>query len=261
MSMNGIDISSWQSGIDLASVPCDFVIIKATEGKTYVNPDCDRAFQQGLRLGKKLGVYHYAGANPAKAEAEFFVRSIKGYIKKALFALDWEGDAVGKGPEWAKVWLDQVYQMTGIKPLIYMSNSVVNKYDWSSVAEGDYGLWNAGYYAGNTAMGYQPDAPILGSIRPWKFAALYQYTSNGRLPGYSGNLDLDVFYGDEKAWDAYAGSVGGTSENAPLIYIVKPKDTLSGIAARYGTTYQKLAKINGISDPNLIYPGQKIVIR
>lgn len=43
MSMNGIDISSWQSGIDLAKVPCDFVIIKATEGLTYVNPDCDRA--------------------------------------------------------------------------------------------------------------------------------------------------------------------------------------------------------------------------
>ena len=54
MSMNGIDISSWQSGIDLAKVPCDFVIIKATEGLTYVNPDCDRAYQQGLKLGKKL---------------------------------------------------------------------------------------------------------------------------------------------------------------------------------------------------------------
>lgn len=52
MSMNGIDISSWQSGIDLAKVPCDFVIIKATEGLTYVNPDCDRAYQQGLKLGK-----------------------------------------------------------------------------------------------------------------------------------------------------------------------------------------------------------------
>ena len=34
MSMNGIDISSWQTGIDLSKVPCDFVIIKATEGVT-----------------------------------------------------------------------------------------------------------------------------------------------------------------------------------------------------------------------------------
>ena len=45
------------------------------------------------------------------------------------------------------------------------------------------------------------------------------------------------------------------------IYIVKSGDTLSGIANKYGTTYQKLASDNGISNPNLIYPGQKIVIK
>ncbi|HBA0083961.1 TPA: endolysin, partial [Enterococcus faecium] len=54
--MNGIDISSHQTGIDLSKVPCDFVIIKATGGTGYVNPDCDRAFQQALALGKKIGV-------------------------------------------------------------------------------------------------------------------------------------------------------------------------------------------------------------
>jgi LysM repeat protein len=35
---------------------------------------------------------------------------------------------------------------------------------------------------------------------------------------------------------------------------------LSGIARRYGTTYQKLASYNGIANPNLIYVGQKIKI-
>lgn len=44
------------------------------------------------------------------------------------------------------------------------------------------------------------------------------------------------------------------------VYTVKKGDTLSGIAARYGTTYQYLAKINNISNPNLIYVGQKITI-
>ena len=260
MSMNGIDISSWQSGIDLAKVPCDFVIIKATEGKTYVNSDCDRAFQQGLRLGKKLGVYHFAGSNSAVTEAEFFVNNIKGYIRKALLALDWEGKAIEKGPQWAKQWLDHVYQMTGVKPVIYMSNSTIGSYDWSSVVAGDYGLWNADYFAGDTPMGYRADAPLRGSISPWKFAALYQYTSRGRLAGYSGDLDLDVFYGDRNAWDAYAGTTG-TAGTTAVTYTVKKGDTLSGIAARYGTTYQKLAKDNGISDPDRIYPGQKIVIR
>jgi len=57
MSMNGIDIASYQAGIDLASVPCDFAIIKATEGISYVNPDCDRAFQSGEMI---------CGENPQK---------------------------------------------------------------------------------------------------------------------------------------------------------------------------------------------------
>lgn len=43
-------------------------------------------------------------------------------------------------------------------------------------------------------------------------------------------------------------------------YIVKSGDTLSGIASKYGTTYQELARINNISNPNLIYPGQVLKI-
>lgn len=44
------------------------------------------------------------------------------------------------------------------------------------------------------------------------------------------------------------------------VYIVRSGDTLSGIAAKYGTTYQKLAAYNNISNPNLIVVGQKILI-
>lgn len=43
-------------------------------------------------------------------------------------------------------------------------------------------------------------------------------------------------------------------------YTVKSGDTLSGIAQKYGTTYQELAAKNGISDPNKIYPGQVLKI-
>ena len=46
-----------------------------------------------------------------------------------------------------------------------------------------------------------------------------------------------------------------------VIYIVKKGDTLSGIAKKYGTTYQKIAKDNGISNPNKIYTGQKLTIK
>lgn len=44
-------------------------------------------------------------------------------------------------------------------------------------------------------------------------------------------------------------------------YTVKSGDTLSGIAKKYGTTYQNLAKMNGIANPNKIYPGQKIRVK
>ena len=45
------------------------------------------------------------------------------------------------------------------------------------------------------------------------------------------------------------------------IYIVKKGDTLSAIAKKYGTTYQKIAKDNNIKNPNLIYPNQKLIIK
>ena len=44
-------------------------------------------------------------------------------------------------------------------------------------------------------------------------------------------------------------------------YIVKRGDTLSSIAKKYGTTYQKIARDNGIANPNKIYAGQKLIIK
>ena len=51
-------------------------------------------------------------------------------------------------------------------------------------------------------------------------------------------------------------------DNKPVTsaYIVKEGDTLSAIARIYNTTYQVLAEYNGISNPDLIYPGQVINI-
>lgn len=50
------------------------------------------------------------------------------------------------------------------------------------------------------------------------------------------------------------------STGSDTVYTVKGGDTLSAIAAKYGTTYQKLASYNGISNPNIINVGQKIKI-
>jgi LysM repeat protein len=43
-------------------------------------------------------------------------------------------------------------------------------------------------------------------------------------------------------------------------YIVQPGDTLYLIALRFGTSYTEIAQVNGISNPRLIYPGQRLCI-
>lgn len=50
-------------------------------------------------------------------------------------------------------------------------------------------------------------------------------------------------------------SVTGT-----IYYVVKPGDTLGGIASWYGTTWQNLQALNGLSNPNWIYPGQRLKV-
>lgn len=60
-------------------------------------------------------------------------------------------------------------------------------------------------------------------------------------------------------YDRVQAIVNGTG--GATYYTVKAGDTLSGIAGKYGTTYQRLASMNGISNPNKIYVGQKIRVR
>ena len=65
-------------------------------------------------------------------------------------------------------------------------------------------------------------------------------------------------------YDAVQKIINGQSTGSgsdAVYYTVKSDDTLSGIAAKYGTTYQKIAQLSGISNPNKIYVGQKIRVK
>ena len=53
---------------------------------------------------------------------------------------------------------------------------------------------------------------------------------------------------------------GATPSPSTGSYTVQPGDTLYRIAARYGTTVTAIANANNIANPNLIYPGQVLVI-
>ncbi len=317
MTMNGIDVSNWQAGLNISDVACDFVIAKATEGLNFVDKYCDKFIQQAIKLGKPFGFYHFARpTNDPIREAEYFYNNCRGYFGKGIPILDWESGNTSN-TAWAKRWLDRVYQLSGVKPVIYMSESVVNANDWSSVAAADYGLWVAKYRDNQPDYNYSmANAGKRPSVKWWKFYCMWQWTSSGRLNGYNGNLDCNVFYGDVSTWNKYAGK-SGTASPAPaapaaparksneviaqevingawgngddrkkrltaagynytvvqaivnkkmaarsaVYYTIRRGDTLSAIAARYSTTYQKLAAMNGIADPNRIYAGQRIRVK
>lgn len=286
--LKGIDISEWQDINPTAYKDYDFIVMKATEGKTYDDPNMASHAQNALANGQLIGFYHYARPenNSAEDEAEHFLRVVKPYIGKAVLALDYEGTALKYGAEWALKWLNAVYQKTGVRPMIYLQGSQVKNY--KSVMEKNYGLWVAHWGV---------DTP---SIAPWSFYAMWQYRGNP--------LDLDLFNGDKEAWKAYANPVkepatptpqksiddyakeviqgkwgnGAEREKAlgslydavqervneilgigkePDTYTVKSGDTLTSIAAKYGTSVAALVRLNNIKNKNLIYVGQVLKVR
>lgn len=199
MALNGIDISAWQSGMDVSKVSADFTIIKATQGTWYVNPCCTTHYSQAKHSGKKLGLYHYAEGGDAAKEADYFIAQISNYIGEAILCLDWEKEdnaAYGHNDKaWIKAFCDRVAQRIGVNPLVYLSASIRGYAD----GIGNYGKWIA-QYANNSLTGYQ--------AHPWNEGAydcaIRQYSSCGRIPGYGGNLDLDLAYMDAIAWSKYA---------------------------------------------------------
>ena len=79
---------------------------------------------------------------------------------------------------------------------------------------------------------------------------------NGNIRGYA----RPKYSGSSSTGSSGSTGGGTTTSGSDTVYTVKAGDTLSGIAAKYGTTYQKLAAYNGISNPNKISVGQKIKI-
>lgn len=209
-----IDVSSWQTGINVTTSGAQIVVAKATEGIGYVNPDCDRVVQDALAAGQGVGVYHFAHTeNDAVHEANYFIDNTRGYIGKGIVPiLDWEPSAPWD-TSWALAWLRTVEAAWGTKPIIYMNQSTENSYDWSAVVAGNYGLWIAAYTLGYTPIyGFNPPA-AQPKVYHWPFAVAWQYTSTGYVGDWGGALDLSVVYGDLDTWYAYAGS--GQSAPAP----------------------------------------------
>ena len=103
----------------------------------------------------------------------------------------------------------------------------------------------------------------------WNSWVGFQYTDAGNVKGIAGNVDRDkftkeIFFNNkidipENGDEEWNSSSEEQDENLTQIYI-KRGDTLSGLAIKYNTTVEFLAKINNIKNPNLIYAGDKLFV-
>ena len=207
-----IDIASWQAGIVPSKTKADAVIIKVTGGTHYENPYWKKWADDVLASGKCLGLYHYAveqESNPkAKAEAEFFLSKVSKYIGKFIPVLDWEADATSLPASWAREWMDIVANKTGATPWLYGYASNINSSNYKTVAE-KYPLWMASYLNKYNGSGFLDNPDQTWGYGNWKSAIAYQYTSTGRISGYSDDLDLSVGYLSVQDWAKMCGGGSG----------------------------------------------------
>nr|DAM40397.1 MAG TPA: hypothetical protein [Caudoviricetes sp.] len=211
--LNGIDVSGWQPASITRAAPADFAIIKATEGTNFLSGSWVAQATGAVETGKALGLYHYADGGDAISEADHFVNTIGSYAGRAVLVLDWEGygNASWGNGSWVRTFVNRVHDRTSVWPMVYVQASAV--WQIPSDVRQHCALWKA-QYASNAATGYQTSPWNAGSAGE----SMLQYTSNGRLAGYNGPLDLDRFFGDRTAWGKIAcgerrGCVPGSYAN------------------------------------------------
>ena len=213
--LKGIDISSWQKGINLSYLTndIDFCIMKATEGLYYQDPYFADFMLQAIDNGLLRGIYHFARENNPEDEARYFYGVVKEYIGKAVIVLDYETEN-WDNVQWCEYFMKTFYNLSGVYPMLYISAYRCAQYSNSWIPE-KCGLWLAGYPAEYSSFDVSPDFPY--NISPWEFAAIWQFTSNLQLNGYYSRLDGNFAYMDAIAWDKYAKCTdNGTIDALPI---------------------------------------------
>lgn len=258
-SYPGIDVSEWQGEIDFGAVRqagIEVVYIRAGEGSGYTDRYFRRNYEQAKQNGLQVGFYHYVTAiseEEARAQARFFVSLLADTQPDCKLAMDYEnfhGQSRETVNRIARTFCDTVRELSGKEVVVYSNAySAGSVFDASLAAS--YPLWVAEYGV---------NSPRTGN---WSTYAGWQYTSQGRVSGISGNVDRDVFRQDIFLSDTSripSHQPPEQQDSGYRLYTVRSGDTLSQIALRYGVSVNELARYNGIANPNLIYVGQVLRI-
>ena len=271
MKTFGIDISVWQKDMNLSQAKAEgvnFAIIRGAYGNKK-----DTAFENNYVKAKAnnlgVGVYWWTRATngaQAKEEVEALINScLKGKQFEYPIYIDVEDKLLSN---LGKSKVDEVIksacetlEANGYYAGFYLNeNWYKNKCNGSELAK-RFTVWLAKW-----SKVEQTAYPM------WQFGGETNYIRSNKVAGVV--CDQDYCFKDFPTIIKNSGLNGygkGTETTKPVepskpqtssetIYIVKTGDTLSGIASRYGTTYQVLASYNGISNPNLIGVGQAIKI-
>ena len=197
--LNGIDVSNWQGNIDwnrVANAGIDFAIIKAGyRGKMNGSLAKDSKFDQNITgaLAARLyiGAYIFSEAmnySEGVEEARYLVSLVKNYNIQLPLVIDTESQggrssniSVRDRTEAMRGFCETIESL-GYTPMIYASTSWLNnKLNMSNLTK--YKVWVAQYYDRVT---------YKGNYEFW------QYTSNGRVDGISGDVDMNYWYTKKK---------------------------------------------------------------
>lgn len=150
----------------------------------------------------------------------------------------------------AIAFLQRLQEVTGKEVIVYSDEYNANNTFNISVAY--YALWVAQY---------EVEKPTVDNN--WQFWEGWQYTDQGEVSGISTYVDRDKFTSNIFLSDiSEVPTIPDTpEENETYQSIIIPRGaTLSELAIEYNTTIARLVELNNISNPNLIYAGETLVI-
>lgn len=151
------------------------------------------------------------------------------------------GEAI---PSWVKGRTYDVAQVSGNRVLLAGINSWINKADVEIIS-----VSSAPIQAPAVGTYTVQSGDTLSSIAA-KFGTNYQ-----ALASLNGISNPNLIYVGQVL------RVNGSASTGSVYYTVRSGDSLSAIASRFGTSYQSIAALNGLSNPNLIYAGQTLKIK
>ena len=263
LNYEGIDVSDWQGYIDYSQVKnsgIDVVYIKASQGNSIKDPYFEINYENAKANNLKIGFYHFLTATTveeADQQATFFASVISGKQADCKLAMDYEqfdGIDTQLINQIAMAFMQKVEELTKKQVIIY-SDLYNSESTFNSELASQGELW----------LAYYGDYRNLENVNSsWNTFIGVQYTDQGNVAGINGNVDRDLFaeeiFLDDSSEIPNTENPNGNYNIETIYYTVKRGDTLSEIASRYGTTVQEIAKINGIQNANLIYPGQVLRI-